>query len=122
MMAHEHAVAHDHTMAPSGTASVVLDLGGQTGALIVYTDPDRCGQEVEVSSLDEPEPVRTHAAIRARHVRPDTVYGVVIAGLRAGRYVIWQDPDTPLDTVTIASGAVTEYWWSEAASVQHRSA
>jgi hypothetical protein len=109
---HQHH-SHNHTFAPSGPASVVLDLGGDTGALVILTGPERCGQEIEVSRTDGLDLYRTHAAVRARNVRPRTVYGVVIAGLAAGRYTIWQDRDTPLTTVTVVSGVVTEYEWVE---------
>jgi hypothetical protein len=102
---------HHHSSAPSGTASVVLDLGTETGALVIYTGPDREGQEIEVSRADLDDPVRTHAAVRARHVQPKTLYGVVIPELRPGPYTIWQDPDTPLATVTVTGGTVTEFRW-----------
>jgi hypothetical protein len=100
-----------HSTDPSGTASVVLDVGGATGAIAVYTGPERCGQEIEVSLAGAAEPVRTHAAVRAREVRPRTLYAALIAELPAGRYVVWRDRDTPLETVTVIGGAVTECEW-----------
>jgi len=33
------------------TEPAVLDIGGEIGALILYTNGDRCGQEIEVSPL-----------------------------------------------------------------------
>jgi hypothetical protein len=39
------------------------------------------------------------------------VWSVVIDGLRAGRYVVWRDPDTPLIEVEVPAGAVAEVNW-----------
>jgi len=102
---------HHHPTDPSGPASVTLDIGGDSGALIIYTGPAELGREIEVS-LDEPGAVRTHAAVRARTVRPHTLHCVVLPSLPAGQYVIWDDEDTPRGRVMVTGGRVAEYQWS----------
>ncbi|GAB3799282.1 hypothetical protein GCM10027605_12510 [Micromonospora zhanjiangensis] len=43
---------HHHTLAPSYTGTVVLDIGGDTGALVIHTGPELLGAEIEVSPVD----------------------------------------------------------------------
>jgi hypothetical protein len=107
-------VTHHHTASPSESGSVVLELGAQTGALVILTGAEMRGREIEVSPVDGAG--RTHAEVRARHIIPHTVYGALIPELRAGRYTIWRDDHTPLDEIRIISGVVTEYEWPANAS------
>jgi len=100
---------HSHLDGPSYSGTVVLDIGGDTGGLIVYTGPDEHGLEIEISPAGEDR--RTHAAVRARHVHGRTLYGAVYAALPAGPYTIWRDADTPADTVSVHAGAITEFEW-----------
>lgn len=106
---------HHHATAVSAPASVVLDLGADVGALVIYTGPEECGKEIEVSRAGpdgSPDPAarRTHAAVRPRAVRPRRLYGALIPGLPAGRYAIWHG-DTALSTVDVVGGAVAEWGW-----------
>jgi hypothetical protein len=104
-----------HTMAMSGQGTVVLDIGADIGALVIYTPPAWHGEEIEVSPLDDPDR-RTHAAVRARYTGAGACWSVVIGGLRAGRYVVWRDPGTPAGEVDIVGGTVTEFDWPTAAN------
>jgi hypothetical protein len=97
-------------MAPSGQGTVVLNIGAGIGALVIHAPGRLHGHEIEVSPVHDPA-LRTHAAVRARYVRGGVRWSVVIDNLRAGRYVVWRDPVTPLDEVQIAGGQVTEYEW-----------
>jgi hypothetical protein len=106
---------HHHPTGESAPASVVLDLGADTGALVIYTGTEQCGNEIEVSLAGadggpDPAAVRVHAAVRPRTVRPRPLYGALIPDLPAGRYVVW-DRDTALSTVEVAGGAVAEFEW-----------
>src|SRR5271154_5820257 len=51
---------------PSGPGTVVLDLGVDVGALILYTPADLDGAEIEISLDDAPGARRTHSAVRQR--------------------------------------------------------
>ncbi|WP_430791999.1 phospholipase [Actinoplanes sp. G11-F43] len=104
---HHH---HHHTLAPSGQGTVMLDIGDGIGALIIHTPSWLHGHEIEVSPVDDTS-ARTHAAVRARYVRSGVTYCVVIDSLAEGRYVVWQDDDTPLTQVDVRGGAVAEVTW-----------
>lgn len=112
--AHPHGAAgdhhHDHTLAPSGQGTVMLDIGTGIGALVIHTPPRCHGLEIEVSPVG-PDMPRKHAAVRARHVNGAVLYSCVIDGLPEGRYVVWADAHTPTDRVLITGGSVTEFEW-----------
>jgi hypothetical protein len=107
---------HHHTFGPSYQGTVVLNIGGGIGALVIHTPGSLHGHEIEVSPVDDPEH-RTHAAVRARYVRDGVLFSVVIDSLPAGRYTVWRDAGTALDEVEVAGGAVTEYEWPVLATV-----
>ncbi|MEV4350348.1 phospholipase [Actinoplanes sp. NPDC049596] len=107
-MSHQHH--HHHTLAPSGQGTVMLDIGGTIGALIIHTDARWLGHEIEVSPAADPSK-RTHAAVRARHTTGGTVHCVVIDALPAGTYLVWQNALNPLTHLEVRGGAVTEYEW-----------
>jgi hypothetical protein len=97
-------------MTPSGQGTVVLNIGAGIGAIVIHTPGSLHGHEIEVSPVDDPAR-RTHAAVRARYVRGGVCWSEVIDSLPEGRYVIWQDPVTPLAEVDVRGGMVAEYTW-----------
>ncbi len=94
---------------PSGPGSVVLEVGADVGALVLYTPPSLDGEEIEISRDGDPR--RTHSRVRPRHVPAGTRYAAVYPGLPAGRYTIWRDERHPAATVTVAGGQVTSCHW-----------
>ena len=100
----------DHRYGPTGAGTVLLDLGAETGALVLYTPEDLAGAEIEISP-DAPGAVRTHAAVRARPTVGGTRHAAVYEGLTAGGYTIWRDHDTQAGHVTITGGQVTSFHW-----------
>ena len=107
-MSHSHS--HHHTLAPSGQGTVMLNIGGTIGALIISAPGRLHGYEIEVSPVGAPDE-RTHAAVRARYVRGGVTFCVVLDALPAGRYDVWERGDTPLARGGVRGGAVTEYTW-----------
>jgi len=99
-----------HRYGPTIAGTVVLDLGADTGALVLYTPAALLGAEIEISP-GTPGAPRTHAAVRARPVPGGTRYAVVYEGLAAGHYTIWRDHDTPGGQVTVHGGEVTTHQW-----------
>lgn len=114
----------------------VLDIGGDIGALILYTDADYNGREIEVSPIDEPDPDRaaghdhahehghgpahehhhgpvhrTHTAIHERRSGGQVTYAGIYVELKAGTYRIWTDDPSLPDRVTIIGGRVAEVDW-----------
>jgi hypothetical protein len=107
------AAGHHHTSAPSGQGTVVLDIGGDIGALVIYTPASCNGDEYDVSPVGDPQR-RTHAEVRARYTGAGVVWSEVVSGLRAGRYTVWRDAVTPVGEVDITGGAVAEFEWPTA--------
>lgn len=107
-MSHTHT---HHQYGPSATASVVLDIGGDIGALILEADAAHLGREIEISRApqegEQQEP-RTHSMVRERHTTPPT-YDAVYPDLREGEYTVWADADEPAGTVTVTGGQISTF-------------
>lgn len=102
---------HEHVPGPSGSGSVVLELGPGVGALVLHTPRDLDGREIEVSPLGGTTVRRTHSRVRPRTAGRGTQYAAVYPQLAAGTYTVWDDAVTPIATVTIHGGRVTTAWW-----------
>jgi hypothetical protein len=96
---------------PSGPGTVVMEVGGDIGALILYTPAEMDGREIEISRDGEPAAKRTHSQVRARHMATGTRYAAVYPGLVAGPYTIWADADRPAVSVVITGGEVASCRW-----------
>lgn len=90
--------------------NLVLDIGGETGALILFTGADYRGREVELSLVGR-DGTRVHTAIHERRVAGATVFAGVFPDLPAGIYRIWTDDPGLQDRVTIVGGQVSEVDW-----------
>ncbi|HEY1485245.1 MAG TPA: phospholipase [Micromonosporaceae bacterium] len=99
---------HHHTADASESASVVLDIGADVGALILYVPAACHGREIEISRGTEP---RTHAAVRERIVEDGSIYCVVYGSLPEGEYTVWDDETTAGGTVTVTGGEIAELDW-----------
>jgi hypothetical protein len=99
---------------PSGPGTVIMELGADIGALILFTPAEMDGEEIEISCDDEPGEVgarRTHSQVRPRHMPGETRYAAVYPGLPAGHYTVWRDQHRPAATVTITGGQVSSCRW-----------
>jgi hypothetical protein len=97
---------------PSGSGSVVLDLGPDTGALVLHTPPELESREIEISRLADGAPGgRTHSRVRQRRTPGGVQYAAVYPGLAAGDYLVWRDATSSAMIVTIAGGRVTTAYW-----------
>jgi hypothetical protein len=96
---------------PSGPGTVVMELGADVGALILYTPAGLDGEEIEISRDDAPGSRRTHAQVRARHLPGQTRYAAVYPGLPAGRYTVWRDEHSLATAVTVTGGQVSDCRW-----------
>jgi hypothetical protein len=104
-------MSHDHEAAPANVDRAVLDIGGDVGALILITGPERLGHEIEVSPIHTPG-ARVHTAIHERRVGARVIYAGLYPGLAAGTYRIWTDEPGVRDRVTIVGGEVAEVDWT----------
>src|SRR5271167_383624 len=92
------------------TESVVLDIGQDVGALIIYTKAELRGREIEVSPQGG-SARRVHVEVLERRINGRPVFAAVFPGLRAGDYDIWGKPPAPSGTVTIVGGEVAAVDW-----------
>ena len=92
------------------TSQVVLDIGGDIGALVLYTGAERNGEEIELSA-DVPGAERFHNQVHERRFGAHAVFAAVYPEIREGQYRVWGDGPDPIDTVTIRGGCVAELDW-----------
>jgi hypothetical protein len=91
---------------------VVLDIGGDLGALIVYTDARMVGVEVEFSATGS-DGERTHKEVLEREIEGRPAYTAVFDRVRAGSYTLWVDDVARERGVVVSGGAVAELNWSQ---------
>lgn len=114
MGTHQHAEA---PLPPSGEGTVVLDVGGTRGAVIIFTDEPMAGEELEIRALGR-EWDGTHTAVRQRDLRDAVAYAGVFGSLEAGQYQVrikgratdHAGSATTLD-VEVAGGEVAQLHW-----------
>jgi hypothetical protein len=95
--------SHELPLGPSRDGSVILDIGGETGAVTLVTTPEWIGCEIDLEPCDlDVAPV--HSAVRERHGAGGTSYAAVYPRLRAGRYVV----EGSGQVVTVVGGRVTD--------------
>jgi hypothetical protein len=111
-MAEAHSSSHSHAHHDASfwtrrhTESVVLDIGDDVGALILYTGPERHTHEIEVSLLEAgADSRRVHSAVLERSLNGRTWYAATYPELCAGEYQVWCEG---APRVTVAAGAVAE--------------
>lgn len=92
------------------TGPVVLDIGQDTGGLVIYTRPELVGVEIEISPrVDSSQ--RTHTDVAERGVRDRVICAAVYLPMKAGAYDVWgPDPSQPTPCEIVA-GAVTQLDW-----------
>jgi hypothetical protein len=109
---HVHDVGHVHEDYASRAHPefVVLDIGGDVGALIVHAPAGLLGTEVEISPADE-DHRRSHKDVLERRMGGRPAYTAVFDGLREGRYTLWSDDVARTRDVTITGGEIAEIDW-----------
>ena len=95
--------------AHASQSAVVLDIGGDVGALVLYTGAEDDTAEIDISPGTDPAAPRSHNQVHPRRAPAGRVYSAVYPALAAGEYTIWRDAHTPEATVVIRGGEVTEH-------------
>jgi hypothetical protein len=102
----------DHSHA--GQGPVVLDIGGDVGALVIEMPASLAGVEIEARPVGPDQPGHLpHVAVLARPT-PDgrQVHSAVFGALVSGPYQLYQRPAGPVRlTVQVAGGAVAHARW-----------
>jgi hypothetical protein len=107
---HAHQHYPDGYWTRSHPEPVVLDIGGDVGALVLYTAPSLHRREIEVSPLG-PDTQRIHTAVLERSLNGRPIFAAVYAELKAGTYRIWGDDASLVNQVTIVGGSIAEVDW-----------
>lgn len=90
--------------------SVVLNIGQDIGALIIYTEAELRGREIEVSPRGDAR-TRTHVEVLERRINGRPVFAALFPQLRAGEYDIWDKTSKQPHPVTILGGEVATVDW-----------
>jgi len=126
-------VSEQSQLGPSSDGTVMLDIGGDIGALILHTGPNLLLAEIEISRVDGAPPLddghthdhthgtgnglahthpsRTHVAVRERRGPSGVRYAAIYPDLRSGEYTVWGTDGEAADTVTVIGGEVAQLDW-----------
>jgi hypothetical protein len=112
---HQHGHAHSHpggepaSYGASHEGAVVVDIGGNVGALIIDTSAAMADIEIEISP--EGSARRTHVAVRERRGSGPVLHAAVFPALAAGTYTLWEPGGEARGTVEVVGGQVTRAAW-----------
>jgi hypothetical protein len=102
----------------AGQGSVLLDIGGDVGALVVVAPESMLGREVEIAPEGEAfDPTdrhchRPHVAVVRRPVAAGAVASLVFPALVRGRYALAEKGTTDVRLlVAVRGGEVTSARW-----------
>jgi hypothetical protein len=116
---HDHGHHHGHDENPhAGQGAVMLDIGGDVGALVVTMPESMLGEEIEILGMrhdhgHEPrDGHRPHVAVVPRPVAGRAVPSLVFPELVEGGYaLVPKGTDDVRLTVEVHGGAVTAATW-----------
>ena len=104
---------HHHDAAEVRAQPVVLELGEGVGALVVYTDAELVGVEVEISPAGN-DADRSHKQVLRRSMGGTTVAVLVYDHLAEGEYTLWLNGVAKERNVRVRGSAVAELDWRAA--------
>jgi hypothetical protein len=110
-----HGHGHDHTAAHRPHEEpVVLELGAELGALVVYTDPALLHTEIEISPAGD-DAARSHKDVLERVVGGRSLYAAVFDRVPSGSYTLWHAGEARTRGASIAGGTIAEVDWTTVA-------
>ena len=90
--------------------SVIVDIGGAIGALVVTTADDMNGAEIELCPVGAK--ARSHTIVRPREIPGGgVIYASVFPSLPQGDYTLLAFASRPETVVRIEGGSVTQFAW-----------
>lgn len=106
---------------PDAAGSVILDIGGDAGAVVIQTPSELVGAEIEIRRAGT-EWDGSHTAVWERRAPGTTTTAAAVFGsLRAGQYElrIKDAPGTEHQALVVVEGArITQVTWAGATSVR----
>ena len=88
-------------------SGAVLDIGGETGALVIYADEVLLGGEIEICPTGRLAE-REHNIVRERRTPSGSVYAAVFPALIEGYYTVLTEDLEPSYEVSVVGGMVSE--------------
>jgi hypothetical protein len=89
-----------------GLDGLMLDIGGDVGALVVYVGPALVDRQIEVRPAGAPAGHRTHTVV---HEHGRAVFAAVFVELHASRYTLRHpDDDNVWGEVLVEGGRIAE--------------
>jgi hypothetical protein len=110
---HHDDEPHGHVEAVPPTApsrAVVINVGEHTGALVLASNQERSGLEVEIHPVAQPE-ARTHVWVLPREGRDGVVFAAVFPSLASGDYAILDLDKSVARVVSVPANQVTHATW-----------
>ena len=99
----------------AGQGPVVLDIGGDVGALVLAMPETMAGVEIEIRPVGPNRPVlahRSHVGVVGRPVGGRTIWSAVFPELRDGRYELYERIGGQVRLIVdISGGEVTHASW-----------
>lgn len=89
--------------------ALVLDIGDDIGALVLYADESCLGMEIDLTPIGAPRSHHLHTMIRRRRAVDREFIAGVYPELVEGVYTVWGIDGLPLGQVTIEGGRVSEF-------------
>jgi hypothetical protein len=90
--------------------ALILDIGGDVGALVLYADEQCLGREIDLTPVSMARSHHTHSLIRRRRATDRDIVAGVYPQLNEGEYTVWGlDEGGPIGKVEIVGGQVTEF-------------
>jgi hypothetical protein len=90
--------------------ALVLDIGGEIGALIIYAEESCLGREIDLTPVGSPRSHHIHTMIRRRRATGKDVIAGLYPELQEGNYTVWGlGHGERLGEVTIVGGQVSEF-------------
>jgi hypothetical protein len=105
----EHHHHHEHR---PRSEPVVLEIGREFGALVVYTDAALLHEEIEIS-LTGADDRRSHKDVHERLVGGRSVHAAVFDRLEGGEYTLWHRDEACARGVAVVGGEIAELDWRE---------
>lgn len=109
-MTNVHGTGHAPYSARSHPEYVVLEIGEDVGALIVHTDAELHGVEIEISPAGD-DAQRSHKEVLERSTGGRPAYTAVFDRVPEGAYTLWTAGVPRARNVTVAGGQVAELSW-----------
>ena len=105
---HQHPV--ENYSARKHPEFVVLDIGEELGALIIYADPAMHGREIEISPAGQ-DGNRSHKEVLERTEGDRAAFTAVFDALPTGTYTLWVDDQPRARNVIIDRGGIVHLDW-----------